>query len=113
MRSDEPSGRSLRPGSAIAVGIVGAIAMLIVLVPSLLASDRNWALIGWLVLGLVLLWLYVARPCVRLHDEGIRIVNPLRTTDITWPMITEVRTRWLLEVLHGVDGVVTQRPENP
>ncbi|MEO7130482.1 MAG: PH domain-containing protein, partial [Dermatophilaceae bacterium] len=35
-----------------------------------------------------------------LHDEGLRIVNPLRTTDISWPMITEVRSRWVLEVLH-------------
>lgn len=103
MSPDESSERTLRPGSAVAAGAIGAIAVLIVLVPSLLHDPRDWTLIGWLVLALVLLWLFVVRPCVRLHDEGLRIVNPLRTTDITWPMITEVRTRWLLEVLHDSD----------
>ena len=98
MRSNE---QSLRPGSAVAAGALGALAVLAILVPALLGEHRNWALIGWLLLALVLLWLFVVRPKVALHDEGLRIVNPMRTTDITWPMITEVRTRWVLEVLHG------------
>lgn len=85
------------------MGIVGDLAVLSLLVPALLTDEREWALIGGLVLALVLLGLCVIRPKVVLHDEGLRIVNPLRTTEITWPMITEVRSRWVLEVLHDDD----------
>lgn len=100
MQSDRAS---LRPGSAILTGVVADIAVLTLLVPALLTDDRNWALIGWLVLALILLWLFVMRPKVVIHDEGLRIVNPMRTTEITWPMITGVRSRWVLEVLHEHD----------
>lgn len=74
---------------------------LALLVPALLSTEKVWTLISGIVLVLVLIWLFVVRPCVRLHDEGVRIVNPMRTTDITWPMITEVRSRWVLELLSG------------
>lgn len=90
--------RTLRPGSAIGVGVVGAMSGLALLVPGLLTSPRSWALISTVVLGLVLLWLFVVRPCVVIHAEGIRLVNPLRVVDITWPVISEVRSRWALEL---------------
>ena len=91
--------RTIRPGSSIAVGVIGAVAGLALLVPALLTEPRSWTLISSLVLALVLLWLFVARPCVVIHDEGIRLVNPLRVVDITWPAISEVRSRWALELV--------------
>ncbi|WP_330472686.1 PH domain-containing protein [Terrabacter sp. C0L_2] len=94
--------RTLRPGSSIAVGVVGALAGAALLVPGLLTAPRSWALISTVVLGLVLLWLFVVRPCVVIHTEGIRLVNPLRVVDVTWPSISEVRSRWALELV--VDG---------
>ena len=36
-----------------------------------------------------------------IHDDGIRLVNPLRVVDITWPAITEVRSKWALELFAG------------
>lgn len=90
--------RTLRPGSAIAIGVVGGLAGLTLLVPALLSPSRSWLLISSVVLALVLIWLFVVRPCALLHDEGVRIVNPLRTIDITWPMIDEVRSKWALEL---------------
>ncbi len=108
-KSAAPSGKqtftdvqTLRPGSAIAAGVIGLLSGLALAVPSLLSSRPSWLLISGVTLGLVLLWLYVVRPCVKLHDEGVRIVNPLHTIDVTWPMITEVRSRWTLE-LHAGD----------
>jgi hypothetical protein len=91
----------LRPGSAIAAGILGLGGGLALALPSLLSSRPSWPLISLVTLSLVLVWLYVVRPCVKLHDEGVRIVNPVSTVDITWPLITEVRSRWTLELLAG------------
>lgn len=91
-------GPGLRPGSAIAVGVVGLGAGLVLLVPGLLHSPRSWSLISTVVLGLVLIWLFVVRPSARLGEDGIRLVNPMRTVEITWPAIEEVRSRWALEV---------------
>jgi hypothetical protein len=93
--------QTLRPGSAIAAGVLGLLSGLALALPSLFSRDPSWVLISGVTLGLVLLWLYVVRPCVKLHDEGVRIVNPLHTIDVTWPMITEVRSRWTLEVFAG------------
>lgn len=93
--------QTLRPGSAIAAGVLGLLSGLVLAVPSLVRPEPSWVLISGVTLGLVLLWLYVVRPCVKLHDEGVRIVNPLRTIDVTWPMITEVRSRWTLELIAG------------
>lgn len=95
---DGRDGRTLRPGSSVAVGVVGGIAGLALLVPALLTSPRSWALISSVVLALVLLWLFVVRPSVVIHAEGIRLVNPMRVVELTWPVITDVRSRWALEL---------------
>jgi hypothetical protein len=89
----------LRPGSSVTVGVIGGLAGLALLVPGLLTEPRSWTLISTTVLALVLLWLFVVRPSVILHAEGLRIVNPLRVVDLTWPVISEVRSRWALEVV--------------
>ncbi len=101
-RQERPPGaRTLRPGSSIAVGAVALVAGLTLLVPSLLTSPRSWPLISGITLTLVLVWLFVVRPCAVIHDEGLRLVNPLRVVDVTWPTITEVRSRWTLVVVAG------------
>jgi hypothetical protein len=92
-------GRTLRPGSSIAVGSIAAVAGLALLVPALLTSPVSWTLVSAVTLGLVLLWLFVVRPAAVIHDEGIRLVNPLRVVDLTWPTITEVRSKWALELV--------------
>ena len=97
-RRDLREARTPRPGSAIGIGVVGGITGLALLVPALLTSPRSWVLISSVALGLVLLWLFVYRPCAVLHAEGIRLVNPLRVVDLTWPAISEVRSRWTLEL---------------
>lgn len=93
--------RTLRPGSSIAVGVITALAGLTLLVPALFTEPRSWSLISAVVLVLVLVWLFVVRPCVVIHPEGVRLVNPMRTAELTWPVITEVRSRWALELVAG------------
>jgi hypothetical protein len=97
--TSRPRGRRLRPGSSIAVGAVAAVAGLALLVPALLTTPRSWALVASVTLALVLLWLFVVRPAAVIDDEGIRLVNPLRVVDLTWPTITEVRSKWALELV--------------
>lgn len=93
--------RTLRPGSALVIGALGAVCGFVLLGLALFATDRSWALISSVVMALVLLWLFIIRPCVVIHAEGIRLVNPLRTADLTWPAIEEVRSRWALELFSG------------
>lgn len=93
--------RSLRPSSSVAVGVVGGLAGLSLLVPSVVSSERSLPLIASVVLALVLLWLFVVRPKAVIHTDGIRLVNPLRVVDLSWPMITQVRSRWALELFAG------------
>jgi hypothetical protein len=89
---------TVRPGSSIAVGAAGGVCGLALLVPALLTPSRSWTLISSVVLALVLLWLFVVRPSAVIHAEGVRLVNPMRVVDVTWPAIDEVRSRWALEL---------------
>ena len=91
--------QTLRPGSSIAVGVIAGLCGLALLVPALLTPPRSWSLVSAVVLVLVLVWLFVVHPCVVVHAEGLRLVNPLRTVELTWPAITEVRSRWSLELM--------------
>ncbi|KJK10247.1 hypothetical protein UB45_19720 [Terrabacter sp. 28] len=90
--------QTLRPGSAIAVGVIAGLCGFALLVPALLTPPRSWSLVSGVLLVLVLVWLFVVHPCVVVHSEGLRLVNPLRTVELTWPAITEVRSRWSLEL---------------
>lgn len=93
--------RTLRPGSSVVVGVIAALAGLALLASALLSDQRSWTLVSTVVLALVLLWLFVVRPSVVIHAEGVRLVNPMRVVDLTWPVITEVRSRWALELVAG------------
>ena len=70
------------------VGVIGALAGLGLLASALLSEPRSWALVSTVVLALVLMWLFVVRPCVVIHAEGLRLVNPMRVVELTWPVIT-------------------------
>lgn len=91
--------QTLRPGSSIAVGVIAGLCGLALLVPALLTPPRSWSLVSVVLLVLVLVWLFVVHPCVVVHAQGLRLVNPLRTVELTWPAITEVRSRWSLELV--------------
>ena len=91
--------QTLRPGSAVAVGIAAGVAGVALLGPVVLSADRSWGLVSGGVFALVLVWLFVVRPAAVLHAEGVRLINPMRVVDLTWPAIDEVRSRWVLELV--------------
>ncbi|MBD2762558.1 PH domain-containing protein [Kocuria sp. cx-455] len=51
--------------------------------------------VGLAGLGYALYW----RPRLEIHGHGVRIINPLRTVDIPWAHIIEVRTRFTVTVV--------------
>lgn len=46
-------------------------------------------------------WLTWVRPKLELSDEGVRVVNPLRTVTIGWQDVQNVSTRFSLNILHN------------
>lgn len=44
------------------------------------------------------LWVLTARPHLRVDDEALTVVNPLRVIRLPWGAIADVRQRWQVEV---------------
>ncbi len=44
------------------------------------------------------LWVLTARPHLRLDDEALTVVNPLRVARLPWGAVADVRQRWQVEV---------------
>jgi hypothetical protein len=49
------------------------------------------------------LWVLAARPHLRVDDEALTVVNPLRVTRLPWGAVSDVRQRWQIEV-DSADG---------
>lgn len=84
---------------------VGAVLALV----SLVVSDgaEGLARYGAIpVLATVLVWAAFWRPEVRVAPAGVTVVNVWSTTEIPWADLTEVTTRWALE-LHTTGGRVS------
>ncbi|MGE9809469.1 PH domain-containing protein [Janibacter sp. G1551] len=96
-------------GWALALGVVALVAFLLV-------TDPTHHVLMALLLGVALLaWLYLGRPRVSLHDEGVEIRNPLTTTMVDWGAVEDGVARWNLEVwssagTHGAVAVSAARP---
>lgn len=45
-----------------------------------------------------LAWLLFWQPHITLSDQGVTIINLLRTHEIPWPQIMRIDTRWALEL---------------
>ncbi|HSP53588.1 MAG TPA: PH domain-containing protein [Cryobacterium sp.] len=52
-----------------------------------LAAAPTVALVVWAA------WLVFARPCLRLHEQGLTIVNVLRTTEVPWGEVDDIVLR--------------------
>ena len=79
------------------VAFVALVLLCVVLLADALVRGRPDVALAALPTTLLLSWLgfvVFALPCVRMSDRGLRIVNVLRTTDATWPAITDVAVRF-------------------
>jgi hypothetical protein len=52
----------------------------------------------WLLLVGGGAWSLYWHPCVVVTPAGVRVVNIFRTFDVSWPAITDIDTRWALEL---------------
>lgn len=50
----------------------------------------------WLALFVLAVWAAFWRPCIKVSDGGVRLVNVTRTVDLPWPSVQSVTTRWAL-----------------
>ncbi|QQD76944.1 PH domain-containing protein [Curtobacterium sp. YC1] len=53
------------------------------------------------------LWVLTYRPCIRLDDHAVTVVNPLRRTVVPWHAVADVRLRWQI-VVETVGGRTVQ-----
>ncbi|QKS17213.1 PH domain-containing protein [Curtobacterium sp. Csp2] len=44
------------------------------------------------------LWVLTYRPSIRLDDDALTVVNPLRETRVPWGAVADVRLRWQIVV---------------
>lgn len=65
--------------------------------------DVLWSAVGPVAAVVWALWLLTARPAVRLDDDALTVVNPLRTTRVPWAAVADVRLRWQI-VVQTEDG---------
>lgn len=104
MPASSDRGRTVRPVSAgVAFWLAAAIG-----VWATIDGYRTGPLIGlrWTTVVLLVLWvLWVAlwRPCLRVRDDDVTVVNPLRTWTIPWARVVDVESR-LQYVLVTDDG---------
>lgn len=65
--------------------------------------DVVWVAVGPVAAIVWALWLLTVRPSVRLDDDALTVVNPMRTTRVPWAAVTDVRLRWQI-VVQTADG---------
>lgn len=95
-------GYTLRHTGTVALGVVGALAALVVAGVSLAAGPAFVAaLVTFAALSVVLL----VRPSVRVGTGGVRIDNPFRRHVVPWPAYQDVASRWNLCVYGARDPV--------
>ncbi|TCL78001.1 MULTISPECIES: PH domain-containing protein [unclassified Curtobacterium] len=49
------------------------------------------------------LWVLTYRPCIRIDDTAVTVVNPLRRTVVPWHAVADVKLRWQI-VIETVAG---------
>jgi hypothetical protein len=65
--------------------------------------DVVLAAVGPLAVLLWVLWVLTYRPSIRLDDDALTVVNPLRVTRVPWGEVADVRLRWQI-VVEATDG---------
>jgi hypothetical protein len=92
--------QTFRPKSGyIFAGIVGAIFIgLFGVVAYEGNTEATLASAGLCSFACTSAWLIYIRPKLELFDEGVRIVNPLRTFTLGWDKVDAIDTKYALEI---------------
>jgi len=62
-----------------------------------------WQAAPFILFGLALIWVLFGHPKVAIDDDGVTMVNIIRSVHVPWPRLREVQTRWSL-TLETDDG---------
>ncbi|QCR42833.1 hypothetical protein C1N91_04005 [Curtobacterium sp. SGAir0471] len=94
----------------MASGLVAVLGLFLLVDAAARGSwDVVWSAVGPVVAVVWVLWLLTVRPVVRLDDDALTVVNPLRTTRIPWAAVADVRLRWQIVVQTAEGNTVTCR----
>ena len=93
----EPAPRQVhRQPGVLATATLALVALAVLGAFALVAARWDW--VAFVVgLGAVVAGLFL-RPHVRLDSGGVHLVNPVRTTHLTWPAVDLIETRWNLTI---------------
>ncbi|WP_161972662.1 PH domain-containing protein [Curtobacterium sp. HSID17257] len=88
----------------MASGLVAVLGLFLLVDAAARSSwDVVWSAVGPVTALVWALWLLTVRPAVRLDDDALTVVNPLRTTRVPWAAVADVRLRWQI-VVQTADG---------
>ncbi|GAB76784.1 PH domain-containing protein, partial [Austwickia chelonae] len=88
-------------GQLMVGGTLAAVALAVVTAMVGGWIDRSTTGITWSVALTVLGWVVFVRPCVRVGEDGVRIVNILRDIHLPWSCVDGARSSWSLVVESG------------
>jgi len=88
----------------VASGLVAVLGVFLLVDAAVRGSwDVLWSAAGPVAAVVWALWLLTVRPAVRLDDDAVTVVNPLRVTRVPWSVVTDVRLRWQI-VIETTEG---------
>ncbi len=76
--------------SLVALGLINTV--------FLAPTPANFESIAFSALLIYLVWLLFWQPHIEVSEQGVIIVNLLRTHQIPWGQIVRIDTRWALEI---------------
>lgn len=87
-----------KSGRVLALVLIAVVAL--GLINTLFSADvgSHGSSLAFSALLIYVAWLLFWQPHITLSDQGVTIVNLLRTHQIPWPQIVRIDTRWALEL---------------
>lgn len=87
-----------KSGRILALVLIAVVAL--GLINTLFSADvhSHGSSLAFSALLIYMAWLLFWQPHITLSDQGVTIVNLLRTHEIPWPRILRIDTRWALEL---------------
>ena len=87
-----------KSGKAICLVVCFVVALGLINTVFLAPIQENFESIAFSALLIYLAWLLFWQPHIEVSEQGVIIVNLVRTHQITWGQIVRIDTRWALEI---------------
>ncbi|WOF24432.1 PH domain-containing protein [Microbacterium betulae] len=96
MSRPDATSRTIRGNAGIVWLVLTAAVVLFLLGDVVVRGGAYQALLiaPWLLLPVWFVWVFLYAPHVTADRQGVRVRNPLRTTEIPWDAVREITLRW-------------------